>query len=141
MGDDGHRAAFNSAGLALARNDAGTVVGLSKLTLAGEFARYKLLIGVDERGEPDGEVNEDAQYLIDTGYGNYAELEAALANPERIPYLLNRAGITAVLDAATAPEGVPVYEKLLATGHLHGARDLGAVCSIRAATSTTARTD
>ena len=118
MGDDGHRAAFNSAGLALARNDAGKVVGFSKQTLAGEFARYRLLIGVDERGEPDGEVNEDAQYLIDTGYGNYAELEAALATPERIPYLLNRAGITAVLDAATSPEGVPVYEKLLAAGHL-----------------------
>lgn len=118
MGDDGHRAAFNSAGLALTRNDAGKVVGLSKATLASDFARYKLLIGVDEHGEPNGEVNEEAQQLMDTGYGNYVELEAALARPERIPYLLNRAGITAVMDAATAPEGVPVYEKLLASGHL-----------------------
>ncbi len=118
MGDDGHRAAFNSAGLALARNAAGQVVGISKQTLGGEFARYRLLIGVDERGEPDGEVNEEAQNLMDTGYSDYSGLQAALAQPERIPYLLNRAGITAVLDAAASADGIPVYEKLLSSGHL-----------------------
>ena len=118
MGDDGHRAAFNSAGLALARNGQGKVVGLSKPTLASDFARYRLLIGVDERGEPDGEVNEEAQYLMDTGYGTYVELDEALARPERIPYLLNRAGITAVLDASVSPQGLPVYDKLLSTGRL-----------------------
>jgi predicted amidohydrolase YtcJ len=118
MGDDGHRAAFNSTGLALARNAAGQVVGISKQTLSGDLARYQLLIGVDARGEPDGQVNEEAQELMDTGYTDYTGLQAALAHPDRIPYLLNRAGITAVLDAAVSPDGLPVYEKLLNSGHL-----------------------
>lgn len=118
MGDDGHRAAFNSAGLALARNDKGQVVGISKKTLNGELARYRLLVGVDDRGEPDGEVNEEAQNLMDTGYTEYTGLQAALAHPDRIPYLLNRAGITAVLDAVVTADGLPVYEKLLSSGRL-----------------------
>ncbi len=92
MGDDGHRAAFNSAGLALARNDSGQVVGINKKTLASDFKKYRLLIGLDGRGEPDGQVNEEAQGLMDTGYANYTGLQAALAHPERVPYLLNRAG-------------------------------------------------
>ena len=118
MGDDGHRAAFNSAGLALARNDSGQVVGINKKTLASDFKKYRLLIGLDGRGEPDGQVNEEAQGLMDTGYANYTGLQAALAHPERVPYLLNRAGITAALDAAVSPEGLPVYENLLSSGHL-----------------------
>ena len=118
MGDDGHRAAFNSAALALARNAEGRQIGLSARTLASDFAKYRLLIGVDALGEPNGEVNEDAQYLVDQSHLNYTELDAALAHPERIPQLLNRAGITAVLDAATAPEGLPVYERLLDSGHM-----------------------
>lgn len=118
MGDDGHRAAFNSAALALARNAKGERVGLSARTLETDFEQYRLLVGVDARGEPDGAVNEDAQYLINHEHLNYVELAVALAHPERIPQRLNRAGITAVLDAATAPEGVPVYERLLASGHM-----------------------
>jgi len=118
MGDDGHRAAFNSLGMAQARNATGTQVGLSARTLASDFSAYRLLVGVDANGEPNGEVNEDAQYLLNRNHLNYVELETALAHPERIPQLLNRAGITAVLDAATAPEGVPVYERLLASGHM-----------------------
>ncbi|MGH8254573.1 MAG: amidohydrolase [Steroidobacteraceae bacterium] len=118
MGDDGHRAAFNSAALALARNAKGERVGLSARTLESDFARYRLLVGVDARGEPDGAVNEDAQYLLNQEHLNYVELAVALAHPERIPQQLNRAGITAVLDAATAPEGLPVYERLLASGHM-----------------------
>ncbi|HVN99389.1 MAG TPA: amidohydrolase family protein [Steroidobacteraceae bacterium] len=118
FGDDGHRAAFNSAALALARNAAGVQVGLSARTLASDFSAYRLLIGVDAEGEPNGEVNEDAQYLVTRNHLNYNELDRALAHPEQIPLLLNRAGITAVLDAATAPEGLPVYERLLASGRM-----------------------
>jgi predicted amidohydrolase YtcJ len=118
MGDDGHRAAFNSAALALARNAAGRQIGLSARTLDSDFAKYRLLVGVDSHGEPNGAVNEDAQYLLNQNHLNYTELDVALAHPERIPQLLNRAGITGVLDAATAPEGVPVYERLLASGHM-----------------------
>ena len=118
MGDDGHRGAFNSAALALARNSQGRPVGLSAKTLASDFASYRLLIGVDAQGEPNGQVNEEAQYLLDRAHRHYYELEGALAQPEQIPRRLNSAGITAVLDAAAAAEGLPVYEKLLASGQL-----------------------
>ena len=118
MGDDGHRGAFNSAALALARNAQGRPVGLSAKTLANDFASYRLLIGVDAQGEPNGQVNEEAQYLLDRAHMHYYELEGALAQPEQIPRRLNSAGITAVLDAAAAAEGIPVYEKLLASGRL-----------------------
>ncbi len=118
MGDDGHRGAFNSAALALARNSQGRPVGLSAKTLASDFASYRLLIGVDAQGEPNGQVNEEAQYLLDRAHRHYYELEGALAQPEQIPRRLNSAGITAVLDAAAAAEGIPVYEKLLASSRL-----------------------
>jgi len=118
IGDDGHHAAFNSAAMALAVNAQGHKVGLSRTTLASDFSRYQLLIGVDAQGEPDGEMNEEAQYLVNRDYMNYNELQVALAHPERLPRALNSAGITAVLDAAAAPEANPVYEKLLASGQL-----------------------
>jgi predicted amidohydrolase YtcJ len=118
MGDDGHHAVFNSAAMALAVNAQGRRVGLSRATLDSDFARYRLLIGVDAQGEPDGEMNEEAQYLVNRDYMNYNELQIALVHPERLPRALNSAGITAVLDAAAAPEANPVYEKLLASGQL-----------------------
>ena len=118
IGDDGHRGAFNSAALALARNKAGKVVGLSKRTLASDFADYRLLVGVDGNGEPDGMVTEEAKYLMETAHRNYLHLREALANPEAIPQRLNQAGITAVLDAALYEDGLPVYEKLVAGGHM-----------------------
>src|SRR5882757_6573997 len=37
LGNDGHHGAFNSLALAQAKNSKGTVIGLSKATLAGEF--------------------------------------------------------------------------------------------------------
>lgn len=114
IGDDGHRGAFNSAALALARNGAGKVVGLSRSTLASDFADYRLLVGVDANGEPDGMVNEEARFLIETAHRNYMHLQEALATPAAIPQRLNQAGITAVLDAALFEDGLPVYEKLLA---------------------------
>ena len=118
MGDDGHHAAFNSAAMALAVDAQGHRIGLSRATLASDFSRYRLLIGVDAQGEPDGELNEEAQYLVNRDYMNYNELQIALVHPERLPRALNSAGITAVLDAAAAPEANPVYEKLLAAGQL-----------------------
>jgi predicted amidohydrolase YtcJ len=118
MGDDGHHAAFSSAAMALAVNAEGKRVGLSRATLASDFARYRLLITVDAQGEPDGQMNEEAQYLVNRDYMNYNELQIALVHPERLPRALNSAGITAVLDAAAAPEANPVYEKLLASSQL-----------------------
>jgi predicted amidohydrolase YtcJ len=116
--DDGHHGAFNSAALALARNRHGKVVGLSKQTLASDFADDRMLIGVDAHGDPDGAVDEEARFLIDTAHRDYLHLDAVMANPEAIPRQLNRAGITAVLDASLFEDGVPIYEKLQASGHM-----------------------
>ena len=118
LGDDAHRGAYNSAALALARNAAGEVVGLTKATLAAGFAGYSKVIGVDEHGEPNGMVSERAIDLIKPAFRNYDALEAALRAPGQITRRLNAAGVTAVLDARVAPEGLPVYEKLLATGKM-----------------------
>jgi predicted amidohydrolase YtcJ len=62
LGNDAHHGAFNSLGLASARNARGDVVGISKASLAADFAPYASLIGVDTHGEPSGTVNEDARY-------------------------------------------------------------------------------
>jgi len=118
LGNDGHHAAFNSAALASASSIAGKVVGISKATLAGEFAAYHRLIGTDERGEPDGQVNEDARYALDPNSMLYNELEAVSKVPEKIPARLNSVGITAILDAMASPVGLAVYDKLLASPHM-----------------------
>jgi predicted amidohydrolase YtcJ len=118
LGDDGHHSAFNSAALAQAKDRSGKVVGLSKATLAGELAAMRPFVGVDENGEPNGAVNEDARYSINRDTEYYLALEEVLKVPERITQRLASAGITAVLDAMASPEGMPVYDKLLADGHL-----------------------
>ena len=103
LGNDGHHGAFNSLALAQARNAKGQTVGLSKATLGGEFAQYRPFVGVDALGEPNGAVNEDARYLIDTHSMLYSDLQAVSKVPERIPQRLNSVGITAILDAMAAP--------------------------------------
>ncbi len=118
LGDDGHHSAFNSLALAQAKDRTGKVVGLSKATLASEFAKYREFVGVDESGEPNGAVNEDARYFISRDSMLYLALDDVLKVPERITQRLSSAGITAVLDAMASPEGMPVYDKLLADGNL-----------------------
>jgi predicted amidohydrolase YtcJ len=118
LGNDAHHGAFNSLALAHARNAKGRVVGLSKETLAGEFAQYKPFVGVDTAGEPNGAVNEDARYLINPNSMLYTDLALVAKVPERVPQRLNSAGITAILDAKAAPDGLPIYDKLLASGNL-----------------------
>ncbi|MGC1388704.1 MAG: amidohydrolase family protein [Steroidobacteraceae bacterium] len=54
FGSDGHHGAFNSLALARAKNKDGEQVGLSRQTLARDFSLYRILIGIDERGEPNG---------------------------------------------------------------------------------------
>ena len=118
LGEDGHHAAFNSLALAQARNAAGVVVGFSKATLASDFALYRGLIGVDEHGEPNGAVNEDARGAISKVGVMYLALDEVEKVPERVTQRLASAGITAVLDAFAAPEGQVVYDKLAAEGKL-----------------------
>jgi predicted amidohydrolase YtcJ len=118
LGNDGHHGAFNSLALAQAKNARGEVVGISKPSLAGEFAPFASLIGVDARGEPNGAVNEDARLTINKHSMMYVELDAMLAHPELIPARFNSVGITAILDAMADPEGLPIWDKLLAQRRL-----------------------
>jgi len=118
LGNDAHHSAFNSLGLAQAQNTKRQTIGLSRATLAGEFAEYKALVGVDGSGEPNGAVNEDARYLINPHSMLYTDLAEVAKAPERIPQKLNRAGITGIMDAMASPDGVPVYDKLYADGNL-----------------------
>src|SRR5205807_5196275 len=118
LGNDGHHGAFNSLALAHAKNAAGRVVGLAKATLQRDFADYQALVGVDEHGEPNGAVNEDARYTINTHSMLYNDLEEVAKVPERITQRLSSVGITAILDAMASPEGMPVYDKLAADGKL-----------------------
>ena len=113
LGNDGHHGAFNSQALALARNSSGKVVGLSRRTLESDFAALRAYIGTDAAGEPDGVVNEDAKSAISTKRAIYLDLEAVAKVPERIMARLNSAGITAVLDAEVAPDGLQVYDTLV----------------------------
>jgi len=118
LGNDGHHGAFNSLALASAKNVRGETVGLSKRTLATDFAVYQKLVGVDAAGEPNGAVNEDARYTINLNSMLYNDLPAVSKVPERVPQRLNSAGITAILDAMASPEGLPVYDTLIKRGQL-----------------------
>jgi predicted amidohydrolase YtcJ len=113
MGSDGHHGGYNSAALGMAKNAAGATVGLSKKTIAGEFAPLVKLIAVDANGEPNGILTEDARQLLETQTAHYDHLEASLRVARRIPQQLNSVGITGMLDAQVAPEGLVVYDKLL----------------------------
>lgn len=118
FGNDGHHGAFNSTALAMAKNKAGETVGFSKATLAGDFGQTSQLIGVDDKGEPNGAVNEDARYAMEKNSIVYAHLDEVSKAPERITERLNSVGITGMLDAMAAPEGLAVYDALLARGLL-----------------------
>ncbi len=118
FGEDGHHGAFNSLSLASAKNAAGQVVGISKATLATDFADARPFIGVDENGEPNGAVNEDTRGAINPQGIMYMYLDEVAKVPERVPQKLARSGITGVLDAYAAPAGQVVYDKLLAAQQL-----------------------
>jgi predicted amidohydrolase YtcJ len=118
FGNDGHHGAFNSPALAQAQNARGQTLGFSRQTLAGEFAEYRPFVGVDEQGEPNGAVNEDARYTIDPSSMIYTHVPEVLRAPERMTRRLSSAGITGILDAMAVPRGLPVYDKLAASGHL-----------------------
>ena len=121
-GNDGHHDAFNSVALAKARDAAGRTVGLSKATLAGEFAAFAKVVGVDTNGEPNGAVNEAARMLIPAPgvdvAGNYVDADAIMKARDLIPKLYSVDGITGFLDAAVPPELVPVYARLEREGKL-----------------------
>jgi len=112
LGNDGHHGAFNSLALARAKNASGQVIGYSKATLAGDFAAYRKLVGVDEGGEPNGTANEEARWAM--GAPSILDVDFALVmkTPEKVTARLNSVGITGILDAVVPPEALVLYDTL-----------------------------
>jgi predicted amidohydrolase YtcJ len=118
LGNDGHHGAFNSAGLARAKNKSGTAVGLSKATLAGEFSAYSKFVGLDAEGNPNGAVNEDARNLIGAPDILFAQFQDKMKARAQLPHLLNAAGITGIMDALVTSQSLELYDALQREGNL-----------------------
>ncbi|HLZ98992.1 MAG TPA: amidohydrolase family protein [Steroidobacteraceae bacterium] len=118
LGNDGHHGAFNSMALARAKNAKGEGVGFTRATLATDFAAVAKLVGIDASGEPNGTANEEARYLMDAPPLLFVDLPEVMKAPERITQRLNSVGITGMLDAAVAPELLPMYDGLEKSGKL-----------------------
>ncbi len=86
--------------------------------LATDFAAVAKLVGVDANGEPNGTANEEARYIMDATSVLLVDLPEVMKAPERITQRLNSAGITGMLDAAVAPELLPMYDGLEKSGKL-----------------------
>jgi len=115
-GNDGHHGAANSRALAGAVDAQGQVVGLSAATLATTFADIRDLVGVDENGEPNGELNEQARGLL----GAPPRRDPAVIGPllPEIGQELARNGITSVQDASLAPAYLPYLERFERSGDM-----------------------
>jgi predicted amidohydrolase YtcJ len=113
-GNDGHHGAVNSRALATARDEQGNVVGLSAATLDSVFAEYRDLVGVDQQGEPNGELHEHARGLVSAPpRRDPAQLGALLP---QIGEVLASHGITSVQDASLAPAFLPHLRDFEASG-------------------------
>lgn len=115
-GNDGHHGGFNSVALARATDANGRVVGLTKATLAKEFAQYRPLIGVDALGNPNGSVDEEARKVL--GLPPSMRLKNLLSAPQRVVEVLNRSGIVAIQDAAASADNFTLYDMLAESGKL-----------------------
>jgi predicted amidohydrolase YtcJ len=118
LGNDGHHGAFNSAALKRTKNKKGVQIGLTRATLAKDFAKYSKLIGIDGHGEPNGNVNEEARALMGAPNILRVDLPAVAKVPEKIPQRLNSVGITGILDPLVTPEVMAVYDRLEQRGQL-----------------------
>jgi predicted amidohydrolase YtcJ len=118
LGNDGHHGAFNSVGLARARNRDGRVVGLSKATLASDFPAFTKFVGLDANGDPNGAVNEDARNALQAPNILSAGFEDIMKARAQLPYLLNAAGITGFMDALVTPQFMALYDALEREGAL-----------------------
>lgn len=125
-GWDGHHGAYNSAALALAKNENGEVIGYSKKTLATDFAKYKTYVGVDANGEPTGDITDQGKLPIDSSEVMRDNYEKLVQAPERLSERISSAGITAVQDAAAGSagkaisggSGYQVYDELIQRNEL-----------------------
>jgi len=116
-GNDGHHGAVNSAALALATDPDGKVVGLTGATLATTFKDYRDLVGMDDKGEPSGGLNEQARALVSPPSRRDAKSLGPLL--PAIGEELARNGITSVQDAALDPSFLPYLKEFEASGNMH----------------------
>ncbi len=121
LGNDGHHGAFNSRALAMARNKAQQVVGLSAKTLGTDFAEFATMVGIGPDGEPDGAVNETLQSAID-GPDEYAsdaqDYQEVMQAPWKVTHALNAAGLTGMLDASLVSKRTSFYDALVEQNRL-----------------------
>lgn len=114
LGNDGHHNGTNSQGLARATNEAGQQVGLSGKTLVVDFQAYNHYVGVDEKGEPNGAVNESSVELLGSPTILTADLDLIAAEAKQVPKRLNSLGITSIQEAAFSPDLIPFYTNMTA---------------------------
>ncbi|WP_193165949.1 amidohydrolase [Microbulbifer hainanensis] len=113
LGNDGHHNATNSAGLARASTRDGHMLGLSAKTLQSAFAELQPFVGVDERGEPNGAINEHVIEVLGGPWILTADLPLYIKHANQIPERLNSLGITSIQDAALEPKLQALYDELL----------------------------
>ncbi len=118
VGWDGHHSGFNSAGLALAHDRQGRRIGITRATLAREFADLTSYVGVRANGEPNGVVNDRGKQVIDTSSIAADQRRRLLERPYLVADRLNSAGITGAQDAAVRPASYPIYDALLKSGRM-----------------------
>jgi predicted amidohydrolase YtcJ/quercetin dioxygenase-like cupin family protein len=116
LGNDGHHTAVNSVALARAENSAGEAVGLTAETLQSTFASYRELVGVDESGEPNGNLTESAIDLLNPP--TRLEMRDFDAIMPDVAKVLAKSGITSLQDAVVEAEYLPFYQRLEERGEM-----------------------
>ena len=117
LADDGHHGAVNSVAMSLATDKNGLNIGLSKATLKNEFAHLKALIGIDNTGEPNGVINEDARKIVNLpNLWGYPEIDLNVYI--KIAERLAAAGITSTMDAALRINEIASFAKWAAQSPL-----------------------
>ena len=117
LADDGHHGAVNSVAMSLAIDKNGLNIGLSKATLKNEFAHLKALIGIDNSGEPNGVINEDARKIVNLpNLWGYPEIDINVYT--KIAERLAAAGITSTMDAALRINEIASFAKWAAQSPL-----------------------
>ena len=117
LADDGHHGAVNSVAMSLATDKNGLNIGLSKATLKNEFAHLKALIGIDNSGEPNGVINEDARKIVNLpNLWGYPEIDLNVYI--KIAERLAAAGITSTMDAALRTNEIASFAKWAAQSPL-----------------------
>jgi len=116
VGNDGHHAAVNSQALATAVNAEGKTVGLSRETLASDFAEYRELIAVDANGRPSGGVTETAISIFDSpDIWNLVPIADIIGDVAKV---FASSGVTSIIDAMASRENLDAYRSLEQSGEM-----------------------